>query len=451
MPRAFLNYPRAILLSGYAVLAFALLGVTPLWLDELLQLGVGWDRSLRELLPWIEVNPGAVPLPYFVQHLSLKIFGDSAVAARIPAALFSVLAACAFVAVSDRLALRRPVLALALFLFFPLQFRYALEARGYSQGLFFAVASLLVFLALEQAPSLRLTCLYFCTIAIGLYFHPFLVFPVAAQLLTTTRRSVWIAALLAGLCFVPWLIVQHQARQSYVYPALFPVGHVTPLVVLHELTGGGYVSTLCLLTLAGFGAGFAAVRAGMSAAHHRLLLLTAIVCIAGPLLGDVLFHYFFAARQFLIAVPALVLLAAHGFDLLWKRSPWFAALPAIVFLGVAAVKDFQDATVPKDDLAASAQAVASRIASGPGVDACVMTAPSWARDYYPFFRRDVTFRPCADPVQAREILMVVSPAASTPAEREDLLRRLPAGYTRVSVSTVGHSEVSVYRSAGAGK
>jgi uncharacterized membrane protein len=439
VPRAFLNHPRAILLSAYALLAFALLGVTPLWLDELLQLGVGWDRSLRELLPWIEVNPGAVPLPYFVQQLSLKLFGDTAIAARIPAALFSVLGGCAFIAVSNRLALRRPVLALALFLFFPLQFRYALEARGYSQGLFFAVASLLVFLALEQAPSLHLACLYFFTIAVGLYFHPFLVFPVAAQLLTTTRRTVWIAAVLAGLCFVPWLIVQHQARQSYVYPALFPVGHVTPLVVLHELTGGGYVSTLSLLTLAGFGA----VRAGMSASHHRLLLLTAIVSIAGPLLGDVLFHYFFAGRQFLIAVPALVLLAANGFDLLWKRSPWFAALPALVFLGVAAVKDFQDATVPKDDLAVSAQAVASRLRT----DACVMTAPPWASDYYPFFRHDVAFRPCADPVQDREILVVVSPATSTPAEREDLLKHVPAGYARESVSTIGHSELSVYRPA----
>lgn len=451
MPRAFLNHPRAILLWAYALLVFALLGVTPLWLDELLQLGVGWDRSLRELLPWIEVNPGAVPLPYFVQHLSLKVFGYSAVAARIPAALFSVMAACAFIAVSDRLALSRPVLSLALFLFFPLQFRYALEARGYSQGLFFAVASLLVFLALEQAPSLRLACLYFFTIAVGLYFHPFLVFPVAAQFLTTSRRSVWIAAFLAGLCLVPWLIVQHQARQSYVYPALFPVGHVTPLVVLHELTGGGYISTVCLLTLAGFGAGFGAVRAGISGPHHRLLLLTAIVSIAGPLLGDVLFHYFFAGRQFLIAVPALVLLAANGFDQLWKRSPWFAALPAIAFLGVAVVKDFQDAAVPKDDLAVSAQAVASHLSANAGADACVMTAPPWARDYYPFFRRDVAFRPCADPVQDREILVVVSPATSTPAEREDLLMRLPAGYARESVSTVGHSELSVYRSTGAGK
>jgi uncharacterized membrane protein len=428
VPRVLANYPRTILLCVYALLCFAVLGATPLWLDELLQLGVGWERSLRELLPWIEVNPGAVPLPYVVQHFSLSLFGYSAFAARLPAALFSILAGCVFAAVSDHLALRRRFLALALFLFLPLQFRYALEARGYSQGLFFSVALLWVFLALAESPSPRLAWLYFFTLAAGLYFHPFLIFPAAAQMLCS--RRVWIPTILAILCFVPWILLQHYARQHYSYPALFPVGHVTPLVVLHELTGGGYISTLCLLILAAFGA-----------AKHRLLLLLAVASIAGPLVGDALFHYFFAGRQFLLAMPALALLAAQGFEVLWARSRLLAAVPVIAFLAIAVLKDWQQATIPKDDLAVSAQAVASRLTA----DSCVMTAPSWAIDYYPFFRREVKFPACSDPIAAPEVLVVVSPATSTPAEREELWRRLPGAYTHQSVVPIGHSELTIYR------
>ncbi len=429
MTRALLNHSRAILLCAYAALCLAVLNATPLWLDEVLQLGVAWQRSLRELLPWIEVNPGAVPLPYIVQQGSLAVFGHSAFAARLPAAIFSILAGWAFMALCDRIGIRFRFLALALFLFFPLQFRYALEARGYSQGVFFTVATLWIFLALRETASLSLAALYFATIAVGMYFHPFLLFPVAAQVVSTTDRRIWISAALAGLCFAPWEILQHQARASYVFPALFPVGRVTPLTILHELTGGGYVSAAVLLFLTGFGL----IRANMPAPAHRLLTVTAIFCIAGPLIGDLAFHYFFAGRQLLIAAPALVLLAAHGFENLCSRSRALAAALVAIFIGIAAVKDFQDATIPKDDLAASAEAVASRIDS----DSCVITAPSWSIDYFVFFHPGVAFRHCADPVQSREVITVVAPGETPP--------HLPDSYALENVSSAGRSRLTVWR------
>jgi uncharacterized membrane protein len=442
LPRTLARHPRAVLLCAYAALVFALMNATPLWLDEVLQLGVSWRRSFWDLLPWIKINPGAVPLPYFIQQISLKIFGYSAVAARIPTVLFSVLGAAAFIALTDRIApsewgKARRTLALALFLLVPLQFRYALEARGYSQGLFFAVASMVVFLELERAPTLRRAMLYFATLAVGLYFHPFLVFAAAAQVLSAPKnRHAWIAAALAGVCFVPWVILQHQARQSYVNPALYPIGHVTPVVVLHELTGGGYVSTLCLLILAGFGLLRGKMpHGGMSALAHRLLVFSAIASIAGPLIGDLAFQYFFAGRQFLLAMPALALLAAHGFGILWERSRLLAIAPALAFFAIAAVKDYQNATVPKDDLAASADAVAVRLAP----DACVITAPSWSRDYYSFFRPGVDFPACAEPARSQEVIAVIRPG--------DALPPLPAAYTRVSTAKAGRSEVNVYKRA----
>lgn len=435
MPRIFSKYPREILLSAYALLTFALLGVTPLWLDEVLQLNLAWERSFKELLPWMEIQPGAVPLPYLVQQLALRVLGHSAFAARFCAALFSILAAAAFLAVCGRISLRRKTLALALFLFVPLQFRYALEARGYSQGLFFTVATMWIFLEWMDHPSARIAALYFAAVAIGLYFHPFLAFPVAAQLFSALRKQIWIAGLLGGACFLPWLMLQHHARQSYISPELYPIGHVTPLVVIHELTGGGYIPTLCLLTLASLGL----IRGTMPPPEHRLLLWSAILTIAGPLIADAAFHYFFAARQFLIAMPALVLLAAHGFDRLWQRQRILAAVPVAAFLAVALVEDWKQATVPRDDLAVSAEAVAAHMSA----DACVLTAPSWERDYFSFFRPGTPFPPCADPPNSARALLVLSPI-STAAERAAQLSLVSHGYTREAAVPAGKSELGVY-------
>ena len=134
-----------VLIAAYAALVFAVLGITPLWLDEIAQLAPGRE-SLAALLRWVQVNPGASPLPYLAQRAVVDLLGTSAFVVRIPAALCSIAGAAVFAKLCVRFGVGSPAWATALFLALPLQFRYALEARGYSQGLLCVLVSLLLLL-----------------------------------------------------------------------------------------------------------------------------------------------------------------------------------------------------------------------------------------------------------------------------------------------------------------
>src|ERR1017187_3824013 len=76
-------------IAAYAALVFAVLGIAPLWFDELQQLAVGRE-SVAALLQWVQMNPGASPLPYLAQRAAVDLFGASAFVVRIPAALCRV-------------------------------------------------------------------------------------------------------------------------------------------------------------------------------------------------------------------------------------------------------------------------------------------------------------------------------------------------------------------------
>ena len=90
----------------------------------------------------------------------MNVLGYSVFAVRLPAALCSIFSGAIFAALCWRLLFRGRLIALALFLALPLQFRYGLEARVYSQGLLFSLVSMWLFLWLVEHPSLRMTVAY---------------------------------------------------------------------------------------------------------------------------------------------------------------------------------------------------------------------------------------------------------------------------------------------------
>src|ERR1022692_4470442 len=115
-----------VLIAAYAALVFSVLGIAPLWFDELQQLAVGRE-SVAALLQWVQMNPGASPLPYLAQRAAVDLFGASAFVVRIPAALCSIAGAghrggggvlwriggigAVFAAIDDTASIRRPALA----------------------------------------------------------------------------------------------------------------------------------------------------------------------------------------------------------------------------------------------------------------------------------------------------------------------------------------------------
>src|ERR1039457_4174724 len=214
-------------IAAYAALVFAVLGIAPLWFDELQQLAVGRE-SVAALLQWVQMNPGASPLPYLAQRAAVDLFGASAFVVRIPAALCSIAGAVVFAALCGRFGIRSPEWATAVFLALPLQFRYALEPRGYSQGLLCALASLLLLLRSRERGTVGAAAFYGGSVALGLYSQPLTILPVFGGLLwligerdVGSRRLVLGAAVIGVLLFVPWYLLQRQTQEAFGTLALY--------------------------------------------------------------------------------------------------------------------------------------------------------------------------------------------------------------------------------------
>jgi mannosyltransferase len=432
-----------VLIAAYAALVFGVLGIAPLWLDELQQ--VAAERgSVAALLRWVQTNPGASPLPYLAQRAIVDLFGTSPFAVRIPAALCSIAGAAVFAALCGRFAIRAPAWATALFLAVPLQFRYAIEARGHSQGLLCAMVSLLLLLRARERGTAGAAALYGASVALGLYSQPLTILPVFGGLFwligerdanSRTKRSILGAALVGVLSFVPWYLLQRQTQEASGTMALyfFSWRQVTPLGLLHELSGGGYVCSAALLCAAAVGLA--------KLPDRRLLACVALASLAGPILVDALVNYFFASRQLLFASPVLVLCAASGIERLraggWR---WAGYALLLAFFAAAAFSDYRLATVPKDSFGAQAGVLAAHLPA----DACVAVAPPNQVAYYVFLRPELERRICAEPPDAARVIAVMSPY-STQADRDWLSRLLDQSYVKAAVLQSGAGEIVEWR------
>jgi hypothetical protein len=430
-----LDKPSRVILLAYAIVLFSCLGLTPLWLDEVLQATNTGYSDVPQLMRWVLVNAGASPLPYLAQHLLMGWFGNSVWVARFPAALCSVLSGIVFAAICPRFLRQGRWIALILFLTLPIQFRYGLEARVYSQGLLFSLLALWLFLLIEERPSAALTSLYGLAVAAGLYSQPLTLFPVLAQL-PRARRGVWISAAVGIASYLPWYFFQHQTQKEYalIAPpiAFFSWHQISPRILLHDITGGGYACAISLLLLTGFGV--------TRAPKQRLLLYTIAAALIGPIVMDIVFNYFFAERQLLFALPALVLLAARGLEQLQTHKlPIVACVALGVFLISAALKDYRQTTTPRDDLSATADALVSQLRPG----ACVLAAPLEHIAVYSFFHPELKQRACGTDLSAQEVLAVVS-GYTSPAERQNSVNLLVGRFRKRQTFRIRQSEIMRY-------
>jgi uncharacterized membrane protein len=218
----------------------------------------------------------------------------------------------------------------------PISLRYAVEARQYGPALAFSLCATALVVWLDQRPTWPRAALYALSLALGIYSQPYAAFIAIAHALWALRRAnsaryILSACVLAALLFLPWFLYARtlwtQAVTSGGYQSSF--GWKTPLMILRELTGGGYVLAAAILSLAIFGF----LRAAIPASPKFLLLLCATVPLPLALVGNSLFHYFFAIRQLLFIVPPLCILAAEGLRAIPKGSPALAAALTLLTLG----------------------------------------------------------------------------------------------------------------------
>jgi mannosyltransferase len=336
-----------IFLPIYAVALLLLSPVLSLWLDEVLTLIGAVEPSISALLDYIKTFSGGSPLAFLPMRWTIGILGNTVFAARLPSVLASVATCPAVYLLAKRMKLETPILAVLVFALWPLQLRYAMEARPYALALAFSVWSTEAFLSLPERP--RRAWLYVALTVLAAWTQPYALFITAAHLLHyRTSRAPLLAIGLSVLTLAPWF-AHYRADWLAVNAAqqLASFDPKTLLVFLHEISGSGYVGTAILL-------------AGIALTFRRpqpFWLASVAVPVIGVFVANATFHYFYATRQLIFILPAFALLFTRGGN----------RLLLMAFLAASLYEDVQWFLKPRENWQAAADAIQSEVEAG----ACV--------------------------------------------------------------------------------
>jgi uncharacterized membrane protein len=392
------------LFACYTLAALACLHLRPLWLDEVKQLIATTSHSVDDFMRSMgSRNPGAAPLGYLTQRPFVLAGGPSKLWARLPSVLFSILSCWALVRVCRELKMPHvTVLATALFMAIPLQFRYAIEGRPYSEALCFSLLAVLAFLKLLAGPSVPASGLCVLAIAAALYTQPYAILSVCGVIfwaaVTNAKARNWKRMALGPACllvsllaFLPWYLLERRKWASGIQEHGIPTFHWTLALLLDVtkgLSGDGFLCSAALIFLVAL-----AFLARPSYVGVRGLLLSVILFpLGGALAGDAFTNYFFASRQILFALPGLAILAALGFLELFRRNKSVAIGAIAVLLAAALQKDVTMQTNTKEDWPAAAGAVAEIARNG----RCLEVVPADSLDLYDFFAPGLASKACAE-------------------------------------------------------
>ena len=407
-----------------------MLGWPNLWLDEVLQLAGTLRTSFQQMLAWVATQPGGAPLGYVLQWATLAALGFSNFTARLPALAAAALGGVLAARLAARCGMAQPWGAAVVLVLLPIQVRYAIEARPYSLALALSILATLLFLRVSETPSAPRAALYALSLAACLYTQPFSAFVAGGHLLWAIlmgRRKVALlaaaACAAAGLAFLPWFLhARAQWQQSigtsgYVFHGGWTS---TPLLLLREITGAGYVGAAILASLAFFGA------RRFDRGLRLLLLTTAAVPVVAGLLADYWFGYFLAIRQFLWTVPPLAILAAAGAG----ERRWIAAAAAVLAL----YYDVRVITRPRENWPEASRAAVSLAAR----TQCILFVPPDAHVVYGVFAPGIGQRACRD-FASGPLLRVTVPQATA----EEKARAALPGWTAGETVDAGGSRLEV--------
>jgi hypothetical protein len=439
------RFQPATVVVCYGFVVLACLTIRPLWLDEVLELIGTTSPSLESMLRWVPINVGGVPLGYLTQRPFVLAGGPLAFWARLPSAIFSVASCWLLILLCRELKITRTstMFALGIFMILPAQFRYATEARPYSEAVCFTLLAMCAIARWANAPSLRMTFLLLIATVAGLYTQPYTALAACGAGTWTAlsrfrRADRWRAAtplatlVSAVLLFLPWYLFATQQWDASIQRSEYPKFHWTPglgMDAFKGLSGGSFLCTAVFLVLVAMGIRLSTV------AIRGLLLSSVVVVVVGALAIDSWRDYFFASRQFLFALPGLSILAAVGFEGSLRRNKLMGVAVATIFLIAALANDVGMQRNAKEDWPAAAHAL-YRVSQ----DGYCIQMPESQRGsvtLYSVFVPSLLSRTCGNLAAQSRVALVWNLATETHIRNssEDELRRL--GFAVKKTITVG--------------
>lgn len=340
-----------LILALAALLRFPGLGVKQLWLDEILQLLHSSPDTVRGILEGVARDRGGAPLDYLVQHLFVtNLPGPIEWTARVHAALFGILSVY-LIFVLCQVLFNNPrwsLLSALLLCFYPFHHHYSQEGRPYSLFLLLVLILYLILFQILKSNQPRLWAFFAVTAVLAFYTHAYTAIALFGQLLILgyyqfLRREKVSAALprvipflsctlLAAAAYVPWLRFSYSNAKGDSPPGnpfrLF-------LEMVKGLGDGSYPLAIALILCAA--AGVYHLRKSRRLFESGALLLWILTPFPLVLIVLNLRHYFFATRQLIFIVPALILLVAVGADFLGQhcRRRYFS--PVMILILMSAV------------------------------------------------------------------------------------------------------------------
>ena len=418
----------------FFLVAIALSGVLPLWLDEIIQLRETRNTTPAQLIASLPGQPGAAPLGYLTQQAVLRTAGYSVRWGRFPSAVFAAATVFVVALIGAELGLAMPWLGAALFAVFPLTVRYACESRVYSQALFFSTLSTWLFSRVIKKPTWPAWVLYCLALTAAVYTQPYAIFVATAHIVWALssrnfKAAVWsmVSTVIAIAALLPWYLWARENWSSGITGAgvRFVYSAKTPLMLFREVAGAGYWGSGLLLILCAL-----AVMRKSPRAIFLLLLIGIPVVIA--LAADGVFGYFVATRQILWVLPAVAMLAAEGI----ARNNR-VAMPLTVLLAAFCLwQSFRYFTAPRENWQVAADALSAEVRKG----ACMVVVPREQAYSYQFFRPEL-----ADPVCPARMTVVAFTPYATDAQRQAAVSALSAqGYAKQSGYPAGKSEIVLF-------
>ncbi len=437
-----------LFLTVYAVCLLLLVARLPLWLDELIDLHQIRDFDLPGLLTRVPINAGGVPLSYLFRELSVHLLGYSRFSGRLPS-LLCCLAACVGIFVLAReIKLRIPLLAVVLFALTPVQLRYALESRPYSQELALSVWASVVFLVLTTRPAFAKAFLYALILVAGLYTQPYMIFVPLVHLLWVCslkagpdkRRLLLFTALpiaAAALAFLPWYLWAFHLWSGGAKAHQYGISlHIIPMI-LKELVGAGYFGTACALGPACVGF-YQGMRNRDERTFWALYLLLPVLL---AIFADKIFGYFFAVRQLITVLVPLSILAALGVERLLERNARVALPACALLLGSFVAGDIHLFSEPREDWQSASVILREKLAAPAS---CAIFAPPGSIDLYSFFDPHLAERACPSALLPFNVIIVaVSPYGSA-ASYSETQKRLSHDFGKSATLNSQRPRIEVY-------
>ncbi|MGA2903990.1 MAG: glycosyltransferase family 39 protein [Candidatus Korobacteraceae bacterium] len=373
----------ALLTIAGAWLRLAHLGSKSLWLDE--GATVALARASWQHFSWVwwhgEANLQTI---YFLLMRAWIYLGDSEAWLRLPSALFGIASIPVMYVLARKFMGAAPSLAAAALLAFsPTHVYYSQETRSYTLAILLVLLSTYFFLRAVEQNQPRDWLLWTLCGTLAFYSHDFAALVLVAQAMSLFFKSPpvpWRRLMVCGsmifVAAVPGLTYVFRASPENLHFLWMPRPSAKEFWHLAMFFGGGGVKAVVavILWLAGVGAVRRLRHCGTSDVFWRGMLVLLWAALPALILALIsLRQPMFLQRYLIFSLPATILLATLGMDILRKGR--IGLLLVVLLCGMSVPAIIGEYRKPREDWRAANNAVLTSAAPG---DAVV---------FFPFYSR----------------------------------------------------------------